>query len=201
LRYCRSRVFTFVFFTQKLTGISSGQNNKSCRIIHNGSKKIGFAFFRFFCDFLRNLQETVKSLHYWSYPFAVRPLKSFSPLQLGPWAPAGGTLAEFRRTGGRVRPGAGEGRSTGPQGSIPSLRRGRGRAGDGPRRRTRAAAAVACRPARGSAKRGEGWRLDPLRILEGVPEGSVVREGKRRRSSASGGNGGRRRSKAGSSAC
>jgi hypothetical protein len=65
----------------------------------------------------------------------------------------------------------------------------------------RAAAAAACCPARGGAKRGEGWRIEPLRILEGVPEGSVDREGERRRSSASGGNGGRRRSKAGSSAC
>jgi hypothetical protein len=47
LRYCRSRFFTFVFFMQKLTGISSGKNNKSCRIIHHESNKIGFAFFRF----------------------------------------------------------------------------------------------------------------------------------------------------------
>jgi hypothetical protein len=33
---------------QKLSGIGSGKNNKSCRIIHNGSNKIGFAVFRFF---------------------------------------------------------------------------------------------------------------------------------------------------------
>jgi hypothetical protein len=45
LRYCRYRVFTFVFFMQKLSGISSGQNNKSCSIIHHESNKIGFAFF------------------------------------------------------------------------------------------------------------------------------------------------------------
>jgi hypothetical protein len=37
--------FTFVFFMQKLTGISSGQNNKSFGIFHHESKKIGFAFF------------------------------------------------------------------------------------------------------------------------------------------------------------
>jgi hypothetical protein len=30
---------------QKLTGISSGKNNKSCRIIHKGSNKIEFAIF------------------------------------------------------------------------------------------------------------------------------------------------------------
>jgi hypothetical protein len=36
---------------QKLTGISSGKNNKSCRIIHPESNKIGFAFFWFFMIF------------------------------------------------------------------------------------------------------------------------------------------------------
>jgi hypothetical protein len=86
LRYCRSRFFTFVFFIQTLTGISSGKNNKSCGIFHNEPKKIGFAFFRFFYNFLHNLQETAKSLYYWSYPFAVRPLKRFFPLQCSPWA-------------------------------------------------------------------------------------------------------------------
>jgi hypothetical protein len=47
LRYWRSRFFTFVFFIQKLTGISSGKNNKSCRIFHHKSNKIGFTFFWF----------------------------------------------------------------------------------------------------------------------------------------------------------
>jgi hypothetical protein len=32
LRYCRSKFFTFLFFMQKLSGTSSGKNNKSCRI-------------------------------------------------------------------------------------------------------------------------------------------------------------------------
>jgi hypothetical protein len=43
---------------QKLTGISSGQNNKSCRIFRHEPNKIGFAFFRFVYDFIRNLQES-----------------------------------------------------------------------------------------------------------------------------------------------
>jgi hypothetical protein len=47
---------------QKLKGISSGQNNKSCGIIHHEAKKIGFTFFRFSCDFIRNLQEIDKAL-------------------------------------------------------------------------------------------------------------------------------------------
>jgi hypothetical protein len=60
---------------QKLTGISSGQNNKSCRIIHNGSNKIGFTFF---CDFLRNLQESANSLLLFQLFFCSRdPRKIF----------------------------------------------------------------------------------------------------------------------------
>jgi hypothetical protein len=66
-------VFTLVFFMQKLTGISSVQNNKSCGVFHLESNKIGFAFLLFFYDFIRILQETGKLLHYWSYPFARRP--------------------------------------------------------------------------------------------------------------------------------
>jgi hypothetical protein len=45
---------------QKLSGTSSGKNNKSCNIFHQESKKIGFAFFLFSYDFLRNLQEAGK---------------------------------------------------------------------------------------------------------------------------------------------
>jgi hypothetical protein len=42
---------------QKLSGTSSGKNNKSCRIFYNESKKIEFAFFWFFYDFLHILQD------------------------------------------------------------------------------------------------------------------------------------------------
>jgi hypothetical protein len=111
LRYCRSRVFTFVFFMQKLKGISSGQNKKSSRIVHNISNKICFSFFRFFCDFLHNLQETGKWQHYWSYPFARRTLESFAVLQCSPWRPGRGGPAKFRPTAGRGRPSTGGGGS------------------------------------------------------------------------------------------
>jgi hypothetical protein len=84
LRYCRSRFFTFAFFMQKLTGISSDQNNKSCRIIHNGSNKIGFAFFWFCCDFLRNLQNPAKALIRFKNRFAARTLEVFVFLQKCP---------------------------------------------------------------------------------------------------------------------
>jgi hypothetical protein len=59
---------------QKLTGISSGQNNKSCRIIHLESNQIGYAFFWFFFDYLRNLQESANPKYYLSCDFADRPL-------------------------------------------------------------------------------------------------------------------------------
>jgi hypothetical protein len=62
---------------QKLKGISSGQNNKSCRIIHREAKKIGFTFFLIFCDFLRNLQESVKAQVLFKNYFAARPSKFF----------------------------------------------------------------------------------------------------------------------------
>jgi hypothetical protein len=57
---------------QKLTGISSGQNNKSCRIIHNGCNNIGFAFF---CDFIRNLQESANSLLLFQFTFCNEALE------------------------------------------------------------------------------------------------------------------------------
>jgi hypothetical protein len=106
--------FTFVFFMLKLTGISSGQNNKSCGIFHPESNKIGFTFFRFFCDFLRNLQETAKTQvlfknHFarrsletldsyeYTLAFAARPLVLKGASQCDPWRPAGVAPAEIRR--------------------------------------------------------------------------------------------------------
>jgi hypothetical protein len=63
---------------QKLTGISSGKNNKSCRIIHHESNKTGFTFFWLFCDFLRNLQETGKLTLLFQLHFCSRdPGKNF----------------------------------------------------------------------------------------------------------------------------
>jgi hypothetical protein len=118
LKYCRSRFILFVFFLQKLKGISSGYNNKSCRIIHNGSNRICFAFLRFFCDFIRNLQETEKWQHYWSYPFARRTLENFAALQCGPWGGGRCGVAKFRRTSpgfGRWRAGEGP---RGAKGSV-----------------------------------------------------------------------------------
>jgi hypothetical protein len=92
---------------QKLTGISSGQNNKSCSIIHNGSNKIGFTFFGISCDFLRNLQESGNHFYYWSSPFAAGTLERNLSLQCGPWRPGSGGPAKFRPTAGQARAGEG----------------------------------------------------------------------------------------------
>jgi hypothetical protein len=113
LRYCRSRVFTFVFFMLKLKGISSGQNNKSCSIIHNESKKIGLAFFWFFCDVLRNLQESANLFTYWSYLFAIKTLERFWGLQCGPRSGRPARAAQFRRGRCGSWPGKGRGRVLG----------------------------------------------------------------------------------------
>jgi hypothetical protein len=117
LRYCRSRVLTFVFFMQKLTGISSGQNNKSCRIFHNGSNKIGFAFFCFFCDFLRNLQETGKWQTLLELPFCKKdPGKIFG---FAMSSPGRGGRRGWPNSGSSPWVLAGEGREEG-QGSLVS---------------------------------------------------------------------------------
>jgi hypothetical protein len=43
---------------QKLTGISSGKNNKSCSIIHNGSKKMVLHFSVIFYAIYKNQEIT-----------------------------------------------------------------------------------------------------------------------------------------------
>jgi hypothetical protein len=76
------------------------------------------------------------------YPyFAQNTPKIFQTLQCSPRAPAGGSPAKFRRTGGRDRPGAGGERPSGPWGSIPVLGLGRGVAGELARRSPAAVAA------------------------------------------------------------
>jgi hypothetical protein len=86
LRYCRSRVFTFVFFMQKLKGISSGQNNKSCSIIHNRSNKIGSHFSEFSLILYAIYKNQPTHFSYWRCAFAVRPLTRTVPSQCGPQA-------------------------------------------------------------------------------------------------------------------
>jgi hypothetical protein len=69
---------------QKLSGTSSGKNNKSCGIFYRESNKIGFSFIWSFYDFLRNLQESAKWLYYLRIIFAAGSLESFGILQICP---------------------------------------------------------------------------------------------------------------------
>jgi hypothetical protein len=121
LRYSRSRVFTFVFFMQKLTGTSSGKNNKSCGIFHHESNKIGFSFFWFFCDFLRNLQESANLQILLKLYFCVEAPGKIRPFAMWPLAMAGGA---GRPNSGEPLAGAGRARAgvdLGPRGPIPRL--------------------------------------------------------------------------------
>jgi hypothetical protein len=74
---------------QKLKGISSGENNKSCRIIYHESNEIGFAFLRFFYVFLCNLQESAKSQYIWVNLLQGSPRKEFVFRNVAPGRPAG----------------------------------------------------------------------------------------------------------------
>jgi hypothetical protein len=98
---------------QKLKGISSGQNKKSCNINHHESKKIGFTFFWIFCDFLRNLQESANCFNYWSYPFVIRPLRRTRCSQCGPRGGRPARALQFRRGRRRSWPGKGRRRVRG----------------------------------------------------------------------------------------
>jgi hypothetical protein len=74
---------------QKLAGISPGQNNKSCRIIHHEANKIGYTFFWFFCDFLRNLQESANSLLLFQFTFCNEALELKKFFAMWPLGAAG----------------------------------------------------------------------------------------------------------------
>jgi hypothetical protein len=69
----------------KILGNSSGKNNKSCRTFHNESNKIWFAFFWFFYNFLRILQDSLKLFYYLRLGFTGRPLELLFLSQIGPW--------------------------------------------------------------------------------------------------------------------
>jgi hypothetical protein len=149
---------------QKLKGISSGQNNKSCSIIHNRSRKIGFTCFWFFCDFLRNLQESATHFYYWSCAFAVRPLKRTVSSQCGPQAAAADGPAKFRRSRRPRQAGGGRGVAWRGLGSIRGFGWERGAAGEPARRRCNWAATTA----RCSQRREHGPDNKPHGESQGV---------------------------------
>jgi hypothetical protein len=125
LSYCRSSVFTVVFFMQNLKGISSGQNNKSCSLNHNGSNKIGFTFLWFSCDFIGIFEVPAKTQvlfnnlllsQSWTLSFLTdRPLVCRNTLgrsgalQSGPQGGRPARAARFRRSPAAGSAGEGKG--------------------------------------------------------------------------------------------
>jgi hypothetical protein len=96
---------------QKLTVISSGQNNRSCSVIHHESNKIRFAFFRCFYDFLRNLQESANSLYYFSALLQGGPRKELQIRNVVPGQTGRRGSPELSHSGGGFGRGmGGEGR-------------------------------------------------------------------------------------------
>jgi hypothetical protein len=154
LRYCRSRFFTFLFFMQKLTGTSSGKNNKSCGIFHNETNKLGFAFFCFFYNFLCNLQKSGKTLHYLSYQIARRPSERNSALQCGPWGGRPARLEQFPVSSSPAWQGKGVGRVYGLLGLGLGTWLGRGAASGAGTPAAREGARRGCLFRRGVAR---GW--------------------------------------------
>jgi hypothetical protein len=108
LRYCRSRFFTFLCFMQKLSGTSSGKNNKSCGIFYHKSNEIKFSFLWFFYDFLHNLQKSAKALILFQLQLCSRALEKKYPFAM--WS-LGARPA-------RLRPNSGEGRRRGWPGTC-----------------------------------------------------------------------------------
>jgi hypothetical protein len=92
---------------QTITGISSGKNNKSCGIIQNEPNKIGFAFFRFIYNLLRNLQETAKALLLFELPFCREALEKKFGFAM--W-PLGDRPEAVRPNSGQPPAGAGRAR-------------------------------------------------------------------------------------------
>jgi hypothetical protein len=95
LRYLGSRVFTLLFLMLKLSGTSSGKNNKSCRIFHNETNKIEFAFLCSFYVFLRIFKDAAIHHYYWRWSFAPGSLKRKQTLQCGPWGAVDGAGDEI----------------------------------------------------------------------------------------------------------
>jgi hypothetical protein len=59
------QVFTFIFFMQQLSGNSLDKFSKSCRVSHEESNKIGFAFFWFSTIFYEFYKIQQKPLTIW----------------------------------------------------------------------------------------------------------------------------------------
>jgi hypothetical protein len=127
---------------QKLTGISSGQNNKSCRIIHNGSNKLVLHFYDFSTIFYAIYKN--QQTHFTILVALLQggPRKEKFPCNVAPGGGGRRGLGKFRRCAAGFRPGRAREGPTGHWHSVSWVGRGRGGSGGGAHRQPVAATAA-----------------------------------------------------------
>jgi hypothetical protein len=158
----------------KILANSLDKFNKSCSSHHHESNKIGFAFFRFFHDFLEISQESAKAATLFKKQLTSRSLELLIPHKsapgshkeprnfsqacnaaLGAWPVA--APAKFRPAGGHGRPGMGGGRPGGLLGPILGVGWGRGTSEGYGQRNGAVTAAGGSAPAKLFRRRGNIW--------------------------------------------
>jgi hypothetical protein len=130
---------------QKLTGTSSGKNNKSCGIFHHESNKISFDFFRFSMILYAIYKNQEITFTIGVHLLRQGPCKEMFLCNVAPGPPGSGGPAKFWRAAAGLGQGRAWGGARGHWGAIWGLGRGRERAGEGRRRRPGLVAAAACR--------------------------------------------------------
>jgi hypothetical protein len=128
---------------QKLTRISSGKHNKGCRIIHKGSNKIGFAFFRISMIFYTIYKNQGNHFTIGVTLLQGGPRKEKFLCNVVPGGGGRRGLGKFRRCVTGVRPGRARKGLTGHWHSVSWVGRGRGGSGGGAHRQPVAPAAAA----------------------------------------------------------
>jgi hypothetical protein len=116
LRYCRPLFFTFVLFVQKLSGISSCKNNKSCRIFHHESKKMVLRFSDFSTIFYAIYKKQESHFTIGVTLLQGGPQKESFSCNVVPGGGRPARLGQFRRGSSPAWPGKGWGGSYGPLG-------------------------------------------------------------------------------------
>jgi hypothetical protein len=142
---------------QKLSGTSSGKNDKNCSFFATNLTKLSLRF-SVFSTILYGFTKSAKWHCYLRFTFATRPLKVLDSLQICPWFPKN-TLEtldslqcrpwhrrwrgwpEFRRAGGALGRGRGGEELGAHLGPSCTLLWGGEAGGEGARRRSRAACA------------------------------------------------------------
>jgi hypothetical protein len=103
---------------QKITGISSCKNNKSCGLIYHEPNKISFAFFRFFYNFYAIYKK--QAIHFTIGVTVLQggPRKDLWFRNVAPGRGRSARVAGIRRARRRSWPGKGWGGAYGPLGSY-----------------------------------------------------------------------------------